>query len=100
MRTIVFFIEEPSAREMLEGVLSRVLPKNIQVRSSGPPNWNWFCEKAGSDENGVLVNVYEFCKDFSSENNGLSIIAVSCSNVLGYKVWLPLWGETSNFGFL
>ncbi len=32
MRTIVFFIEEPSAREMLEGVLPRVLPENIQVR--------------------------------------------------------------------
>lgn len=32
MKTIVFFLEEPSAREMLEGVLPRVLPENIQVR--------------------------------------------------------------------
>jgi len=32
MRTIVFFLEEPSAREMLEGVLPRILPEDIQIR--------------------------------------------------------------------
>ena len=32
MKTIVFFLEEPSAREMLEGVLPRILPANIQIR--------------------------------------------------------------------
>jgi len=32
MKTIVFFLEEPSAREMLEGVLPRILPENIQTR--------------------------------------------------------------------
>lgn len=32
MKTIVFFLEEPSAREMLEGVLPRILPQNIQIR--------------------------------------------------------------------
>ena len=32
MKTIVFFLEEPSAREMLEGVLPRILPENIQIR--------------------------------------------------------------------
>ena len=32
MRTLVFFLEEPSAREMLEGVLPRLLPNEIQVR--------------------------------------------------------------------
>jgi hypothetical protein len=32
MKTIVFFLEEPSAREMLEGVLPRFLPNNIQIR--------------------------------------------------------------------
>jgi len=32
MRTLVFFLEEPSAREMLEGVLPRILPENVQVR--------------------------------------------------------------------
>jgi len=32
MKTIVFFLEEPSAREMLEGVLPRFLPENIQIR--------------------------------------------------------------------
>ncbi len=31
MKTIVFFLEEPSAKEMLEGVLPRVLPANVQV---------------------------------------------------------------------
>jgi hypothetical protein len=30
----------------------------LQVRSSRPPSQNWFCEKVGSDENVVLVNVY------------------------------------------
>ena len=32
MRTIVFFLEEPSAKEMLEGVLPRFLPGGLQVR--------------------------------------------------------------------
>jgi hypothetical protein len=32
MKTIVFFLEEPSAREMLAGVLPRFLPENVQVR--------------------------------------------------------------------
>ena len=32
MKTIVFFLEEPSAREMLAGVLPRMLPENINVR--------------------------------------------------------------------
>lgn len=32
MKTIVFFLEEPSAREMLAGVLPRILPENFQVR--------------------------------------------------------------------
>lgn len=32
MKNIVFFLEEPSAREMLEGVLPRVLPDNIHPR--------------------------------------------------------------------
>lgn len=32
MKTIVFFLEEPSAKEMLIGVLPRLLPENIQVR--------------------------------------------------------------------
>jgi hypothetical protein len=32
MKTIVFFLEEPSAREMLAGVLPRILPENIQIR--------------------------------------------------------------------
>lgn len=32
MKTIVFFLEEPSAREMLAGVLPRVLPENIHIR--------------------------------------------------------------------
>ena len=32
MKTIVFFLEEPSAREMLEGVLPRILPEGIQIR--------------------------------------------------------------------
>lgn len=32
MKTMVFFLEEPSAREMLEGVLPRVLPEHVQVR--------------------------------------------------------------------
>ena len=32
MKTIVFFLEEPSAREMLKGVLPRILPENIQIR--------------------------------------------------------------------
>lgn len=29
MRTLVFFLEEPSAKEMLNGVLSRILPEDI-----------------------------------------------------------------------
>ena len=32
MTTIAFFLEEPSAKEMLIGVLPRVLPKNIEIR--------------------------------------------------------------------
>ncbi len=32
MKTIVFFLEEPSAKEMLEGLLPRVLPPNAQIR--------------------------------------------------------------------
>lgn len=32
MKTIVFFLEEPSAKEMLLGVLPRILSENIQVR--------------------------------------------------------------------
>jgi len=32
MKTIVFFLEEPSAREMLAGVLPRILPEHMQVR--------------------------------------------------------------------
>lgn len=32
MKTIVFFLEEPSAKEMLSGVLPRMLPENIQIR--------------------------------------------------------------------
>ncbi len=31
MKTIVFFLEEPSAREMLEGVLPRILPEDIRI---------------------------------------------------------------------
>jgi hypothetical protein len=32
MKTIVFFLEEPSAQEMLEGVLSRILPPDVKPR--------------------------------------------------------------------
>lgn len=32
MKTIVFFLEEPSVKEMLAGVLPRILPENIQIR--------------------------------------------------------------------
>lgn len=32
MKTLVFCLEEPSAREMLEGVLPRVLPANVTPR--------------------------------------------------------------------
>jgi len=32
MKSIVFFLEEPSAREMLAGILPRILPDNIQSR--------------------------------------------------------------------
>ncbi len=32
MKTIVFFLEEPSAREMLAGILPRILPDNVQIR--------------------------------------------------------------------
>lgn len=32
MRTIVFFLEEPSAQEMLAGVLPRVLPPDVQPK--------------------------------------------------------------------
>lgn len=32
MKTMVFFLEEPSAREMLAGILPRILPEHMQVR--------------------------------------------------------------------
>lgn len=32
MKTLVFFLEEPSAKEMLKGVLPRILPEGISVR--------------------------------------------------------------------
>jgi len=32
MKTIVFFLEEPSAREMLEGLLPRILPEDVTAR--------------------------------------------------------------------
>lgn len=32
MKTLVFFLEEPSAREMLEGILPRLIPETIRVR--------------------------------------------------------------------
>lgn len=32
MKTMVFFLEEPSAREMLEGLLPRVLPEEFEKR--------------------------------------------------------------------
>lgn len=32
MKTIVFFLEEPSAKEMLKGLLPRVLPPEIEAR--------------------------------------------------------------------
>ncbi len=32
MRTIVFCLEEPSAREMMEGVLPRILPDDVEFR--------------------------------------------------------------------
>lgn len=32
MRTIVFFLEEPSAKEMLQGVIHRILPDEILIR--------------------------------------------------------------------
>ncbi len=32
MRTFVFFLEEPSAKEMLKGVLHRILPDGILIR--------------------------------------------------------------------
>ena len=32
MKTIVFFLEEPSAKEMLAGLLPRILPENILIR--------------------------------------------------------------------
>lgn len=32
MRTIVFFLEEPSAREMLKGLLPRLLPSDVVTR--------------------------------------------------------------------
>lgn len=35
MKTIVFFLEEPSAREMLEGLLPMVLPGGVQIRCLG-----------------------------------------------------------------
>lgn len=32
MKTIVFFLEEPSAKEMLEGILPRLLPEELERR--------------------------------------------------------------------
>jgi hypothetical protein len=32
MKTMVFFLEEPSAREMLAGILPRILPDDMQIR--------------------------------------------------------------------
>lgn len=32
MRNIVFFLEEPSAQEMLEGLLSKIVPPEINIR--------------------------------------------------------------------
>lgn len=32
MKTLVFFLEEPSAREMLQGILPRLIPDTIHVR--------------------------------------------------------------------
>jgi len=32
MKTIIFFLEEPSAKEMLAGVMARILPENIKIR--------------------------------------------------------------------
>lgn len=32
MKTIVFFLEEPSAREMLQGLLPRILPEGVVAR--------------------------------------------------------------------
>ena len=32
MRTLVFFLEEPSAEEMLKGVLPRILPDDVNVK--------------------------------------------------------------------
>ena len=32
MKTIVFFLEEPSAKEMLEGLLPRILPAEVNTR--------------------------------------------------------------------
>jgi len=32
MKTLVFFLKEPSAKEMLAGVLPRILPENTQIR--------------------------------------------------------------------
>ena len=32
MKTVVFFLEEPSAKEMLEGILPRLLPKGVYAR--------------------------------------------------------------------
>ena len=32
MKTIVFFLEEPSAREMLAAILPRILPDGMQIR--------------------------------------------------------------------
>ena len=32
MKNLVFFLEEPSAREMLKGLLPRILPDNIRIQ--------------------------------------------------------------------
>ncbi len=50
MTTLVFLLEEPSAREMLKGILPRILPKTVvpeykYLRASRiwKNGWNGFC---------------------------------------------------------
>lgn len=40
MKTIVFFLEEPSAKEMLAGVLPRMLPENIHLEGNLSRSFN------------------------------------------------------------
>ena len=49
MKTLVFCLEEPSAREMLKGVLPRLLPEGIDVKylvfeGKQEPIRNFVCE--------------------------------------------------------